>query len=124
MSQALNAPLSKAQHKYLPAACSLGYRYETELPDVTLKCPRQAEIFRSVGTHMRSDPDAPQPGGLCALVTLAEAASPATLLGTARTGGRAAAREKRQKKNVIVVVADVILVVYATEDEEFMYILC
>lgn len=122
MSQALNAPLSKAQHKYLPAACSLGYRYETEVPDVTLKCPRQAEIFRSVGTNTPADQDTPQPGSSRALGTLAEAASPAALLETAQTGGRAAAGERWQKEKVVV-AADVILVVYVIENEEFMYIL-
>lgn len=69
-------------------------------------------------------PLSPGPGSFCALVTLAEPATAATLLVTAQTGSRAAAGERGQKEKIVVVDVDIILAEYVTENEEIMYILC
>lgn len=79
----------------LPAAGSLGYHYQAELPDGTILCSRQPETLPSVGTHTCSDQDTSSPGHLCAPVTLAEAPP----LVTAQTGRRGAGEGKDERKN-------------------------
>lgn len=97
MSQALSAARSKAQHKRLPAAGSLGYHYQA---DVTLLCSRQAETLTSVGTNTCSDQGTSSPGrgGFCAPVTLSESVT-ATLLVTAQMGSRGAGQGDDERKN-------------------------
>ena len=125
VSQALNAPPSKAQHKYLPAACSLGYHYQTEVPDVTLECSRQAAVFSRVGTDVRADQGTPQPWARRLRCSRGSGADchPCCPASNGTDGRQGCCRRRGAKGKIVVVVVGVILVMYFTEKEEFVYVL-
>lgn len=120
VSQALSAARSKAQHKRLPAAGSLGYHYRA---DVTLLCSRQAETLTSVGTNTCSDQGTSRPGrgGFCAPVTLSESVTAARWW---QHRWEAEVLERGMMKGKMVAgVIDTILVIHVIGKDEFMHIL-
>lgn len=124
VSQALSAAPSRAQHKRLPAAGSLGYHYQPEPPDVTLLCSRQAETLTSAGTSTCSDQDISSPGrgGFCAPVTLSGA--PRLHCWWQHRWEAELLEMGVMKGKMVAGVAGIILVIHVIGKDEFVHILC
>lgn len=100
----------------LPAAGSLGYHYQAELPDGTLLCSRQPETLPSVGTHTCSDQDTSSPGRLCAPWQRHHS------WWQHKQGAEGLERGKMKGK-MVAGVTDIILVIHVVGKDEFMHIL-